>query len=327
MEQQQKGICNPATEQQAAALLHAADDILILCHTKPDGDTLGSGFALLYALRALGKRVKIDCADGFPTRYDFLYDSTIPSGQPDFEPAFVVAVDIASETLFGTQNECWRGRVDLCIDHHPSNSHYAAHLLLDASAAATAEVVYRLIGALGVRFDRQIATCVYTGVATDTGCFKFTNTSAFTHRVAAQMIELDIALGEINRRMFDLKTPGRIELERLVRGAIEYYLDGRVAMMLISSAMTEQAGVTDDDLDGISALPRQIEGVCAGVTLRQKSEDTFRISLRTDHQVDASAVCGVFGGGGHMRAAGCTMNGSLESVKARLLDEIGKVVS
>lgn len=313
-------------EQEAAALLRAADHILILSHMKPDGDTLGSAFAMCGALRALGKTVRVSCSDGFPARYSFLYGKADIEHQPDFEPEFVLAVDIASVALLGEQNAVWRDRIDLCIDHHPSNEQYAAHLLLDAEAAATAEVVYRVICELGVAFNRTIAAAIYTGVATDTGCFRYANTTAFTHKVAAEMLDAGIDGFGINRKMFELKTPGRIELERLVRGALEYYLDGKVALMLVTGEMTRSTGVSDEDMDGISSLPRQIEGVEAGVTVRQRADDTYRVSLRTGELVDASKVCARFGGGGHARAAGCTLTGTPDEVKRRLVDALRDVL-
>lgn len=319
--------CAAVTEQQAAALLRAADHILILSHMKPDGDTLGSAFALAGALRTLGKTVRVSCSDGFPARFDFLYEAFDVEHQPAFEPEFVLAADIASVALLGDENAGWRDRIDLCIDHHPSNEQYAGHLLLDAEAAATAEVVYRVIHALGVPFNRAIAAAVYTGVATDTGCFRYANTTAYTHKVAAEMLDVGIDGFSINRRMFELKTPGRVELERLVRGALEYYLDGKVALMVVTREMTCATGVSDEDMDGISSLPRQIEGVEAGVTVRQRPDDTYRISLRTGELVDASKVCARFGGGGHARAAGCTLSGTSDAVKRQLVDALREVLS
>lgn len=316
------------TTQEAADLLSAADRILILCHMKPDGDTFGCGFAMLYSLRALGKTVRIACSDGFGPRYSFLYPENFDeSAQTDFEPGFVLAVDIADTQLLGPRTACWKDRVDLCIDHHPSNSRYAAHLRLNTDAAATAEEVYAVLEALGVSLDVQIATCIYTGLSTDTGCFRYSNVTANTHRLAAKMIEAGIDHFMVNKRMFETRSVARMEIERLVMDTLEYHYGNRFAIIVISQENVEKTGVPEDDLEGISAIPRTIEGVEVSATLREKSNRNYRISIRSNEKVNASQVCGLFGGGGHARAAGCMMEGSLAEIKAKLVDALAQWLS
>ena len=186
-------------ERQAAALLAQSDRILILCHQKPDGDTLGSGFALLYALLAMGKTARIACPDGFPPRYCFLYPGFVPERQPDFTPSCIVAVDVADLQLLGAWAGRLAGKIDLCIDHHPSNTGYAARLLLDAKAAATVEIIDRVLRELGAQVDYRIAVCIYTGLATDTGCFRYSNTTPASHLLAARMMEHGIDSYRINK--------------------------------------------------------------------------------------------------------------------------------
>lgn len=315
--------CRPVTVKEAAALLCASDRILILSHTKPDGDTLGSGFAMLYALRAIGKTVRISCSDGFPARFHFLYENADLQNQPVFEPAFVLAVDIASPKLLGENNAFYQDKIDLCIDHHPSNDRYTTHLLLEDQAAATAEIIFRLVQEMGVEIDRQIAACIYTGIATDTGCFRYSNVTANTLRISAALIDTGFDSYTINKQMFETKSVGRMALERMALDTLEYHYDGRMAMIVITMQAAVQTGVPEEDMDGISAYPRQIEGVIAGVTLRQKAENHYRISLRTGVEIDAAAVCAKFGGGGHARAAGCSFEAPLETVRARLIGAIG----
>lgn len=207
------------TASQAARLLDGADHILILTHQFPDGDTLGSGFALCLALRKLGKTVRVACSDPIPEKYEYM-TAHIP--MPDFEPAYVCAVDVADVKLLGGLS-VYGDRVDLCIDHHGSNVEYAQSLLLDAGCAATAMLIFQVIQQLGVALDKDIAQCLYTGLATDTGCFKYANTTAEAHRMAADFMECGIPCEMINRTMFDVKSRARVELERLALDSMTFY--------------------------------------------------------------------------------------------------------
>ena len=159
----------------AAALsrLLKAENVLLICHKNPDGDTIGSAAALYWALKGLGKTVAVLCADPIPSRYDYM-DIGLYTGQ--FTPGYTVAVDVAGIQLFGDSIAEYTRRIDMCIDHHPSNSGYADCMLLDGDAAATAEIIYELLTAIGTEITPTIADCLYTGLSTDTGCFKFANT-------------------------------------------------------------------------------------------------------------------------------------------------------
>ena len=313
-------------ERQAAALLAQSDRILILCHQKPDGDTLGSGFALLYALLAMGKTARIACPDGFPPRYCFLYPGFVPERQPDFTPSCIVAVDVADLQLLGAWAGRLAGKIDLCIDHHPSNTGYAARLLLDAKAAATVEIIDRVLRELGAQVDYRIAVCIYTGLATDTGCFRYSNTTPASHLLAARMMEHGIDSYRINKLMFETKSPARMELERMVMDTLEYYENKRIAFIAMTLDAIEKTGVPEEDMEGIAAIPRQIEGVDAAVTFQQKGPERWRVSMRSSQYVDASAACARLGGGGHARAAGCTLEGTLEAAKARVLGVLRDVL-
>lgn len=311
--------CKDISAAQAAARLREKDNILILCHQKPDGDTLGCGFALLYALRDMGKNARISCSDGFSARYDFLYFGEDFGSQPPMEAEYVVAVDVADTQLLGDANMQWSERIDLCIDHHPSNKRYAGELLLDADACATCEIFYRVLCELDVPLTKRIATCLYTGLATDTGCFRYSGVSAETHIQAARMLEAGADFFPINERMFETRSLARMEIERLAMDTLEYHYDNRLAIITIGREMLEKTGASDEELDGISAIPRRIEGVVAAVTARRKDGQTYRISMRTNAGVDASKVCGSLGGGGHARAAGCTLSGELCDVKRQIV--------
>lgn len=306
------------TEKQAAAELLKNDNIVILTHMNPDGDTLGAAFGLYNALKQLGKRAVIKNNDGFPKQYEFLYEGY---SEESFSEDYVVAVDIADTQLFGPALECYKDRVSLCIDHHKTNSSYSKLLCLDYNKAAASEIMYDVVCETGAEITRLIADCLYTGIATDTGCFKFSNTSANTHRVAAKLFEAGAQYDYINQQMFIIKKKSRIEAERYVLETMELFSEGRIAVICITRDMLKKTGADESELDGISGLPRSIEGVQIGITVKEKDDGVYKISMRTSNDVDASALCSEFGGGGHARAAGCTLKGSYDEVKQSLLEK------
>jgi len=312
------------SEKQAAALLMQADNILLLAHQYPDGDTLGCNFALCLALQSLGKKARVLCGDHIPEKYEYMY-AGIP--QPDFEPAFICALDVADAKLLGPQVEAEYGnRVDLCIDHHSTNTGYATNTCLDASCAAACMLVYRLIGELGLELTPAMATCIFTGIATDTGCFKYSNADALAHRIAADCIDLGIPYEMINRVNFDMKSRARIELERMALDGMAFFWDGRVAMMTITNEMVRKSGAKENDLEGLPPIPRQIEDVWVGITLRQKADGNYKISVRTGTHADASTICALLGGGGHNRAAGCAVDGTLEEAQSAILRAVEQAI-
>ena len=307
--------------QQMAQRLRSSDNILILCHKNPDGDTIGTGSALYYALKELDKNAAVLCSDAIPSRYAF---TNARQFRGEFEPETVVAVDVASVQLFGENNDLPRysRHVDLCIDHHAGNSGFADFTLVDSSAAAAAELLYQVIVAMDVPVTPHIADCLYTGVATDTGCFRFSSTTANTHLTAAKLIEAGCHVEELNTLLFDTKPRARMEAERIARNHLEYHLEGRCALIYLTRDEIQQSGVDPADLEELTSLPVSIEGVRVGITLRQQPGGSYRISVRTAKGVDACAIARRLGGGGHNRAAGCELLGNLENAKNAILAEV-----
>ena len=246
----------------------------------------------------------------------------------DFEPHFVVAVDVAGIQLFGDSEavQKYAQRVDLCIDHHTSNSGYASALLLDGEAAATAELLYDMFSEMGAPITPLVADCLYTGLSTDTGCFKFTNTTARTHIVAAKLMEAGANTVKLNSLLFESKSRSRIALERFALENLEYYFEGRCALICLTREQIEASGVEPSELEGITAIPRMIEGVEVGLTMRQQPSGSYKASIRTTLGVDASAIAAHLCGGGHKQAAGCEILGSTDNAKAALLSEVEKVL-
>lgn len=297
--------------EQCAALLSAHDDILILTHAHPDGDTLGAGFALLRALLALGKRARVVNDDSIPAKYSYLYDDIEPR---EFEEKYVVAVDVATENLLGSLNQKYSGRIDLCIDHHMTNAEYADKLLL-RDAPAACEIVFDVIKALGVSIDKKIAGCLYTGISTDTGCFRYSSTTAHSYRLAAQLIDLGADNGVINRLMFETKSKSYVYLERMALNGLQLFCGDRVAVLTVTQEMYDKTGSNEQETEALAPLTRQIEGVEIGITIREKKDKTCKASLRTYESVNAAALAKCFGGGGHAQAAACRFDCSVEEAK------------
>jgi len=315
--------CNELNLKQTAAFLKNHDNYIILTHASPDGDTLGSAYALYYALNEIGKVACVLCPDVIPSKYDYFARKT---DHVKREGATVVAVDVADARLLGALQEEFADCVDLDIDHHVSNTRFAKNLYLDADAAANAECIYELIQLLGVNINDVTAKAIYTGLATDTGCFKYSNVTAKTHIIAAQLYEYNIDAPEINRLMFDTKSKKLLELEKMVLEAAEYHFDDRCFLLSVTAEMQEKTGCSGTDLEGIAVISRSVEGVKAGVTIKQTGNNEFKVSLRTYEPLNASEICKKLGGGGHNAAAGASVKGTLEEVKATILDAVAKAL-
>lgn len=305
----------------AAKILNEQDNILILCHDHPDGDTLGSGFALCRALKALGKRVKVQCADKIPQKYSYMYEGI---EKEEFVPQFIMCVDVADTKLLGSLEGEYGDKIALCIDHHGSNRLFAENTCLDFSAAANAENIYWVIKEMGAEITKEIADCIYTGITTDTGCFRYANVTSQTHIIAAEMISLGADSAEINRIMFETKSKPYVALERMALDSMELHCSEKIALVCLTQDMFRESGADESDVDGIASIPRQIEGVLAGVTLRERRDGKFKVSLRTHAPVNASEICALLGGGGHSRAAGCEIDATMEEAKKILLDTLKK---
>lgn len=304
--------------KECAQMLAQQDDILILTHAHPDGDTLGCGFALCRALMKMGKICAVINADEIPKKYDYLYEDIAPI---KFRQSYVVAVDVATANLLGSLEGQYH--IDMCIDHHSTNTEYADYLLLDDVPAAC-QIVFEVIKALGVDIDSKIASCLYTGLTTDTGCFRYASTTAQTYRAAAELIELGADNGRINRVMFETKTKTYARLERLALDSMRFYENERVAIITITQEMYQLTGSNEQETEAIAPLTRQIEGVEIGITIREKSDGTCKASIRTFESVNAAMLAKEFGGGGHSQAAACRFECGVKEAREKLVAKCGE---
>lgn len=309
--------------EKVANFLIKRDNFYILTHQYPDGDTLGSAYALCEALQQLGKNAKVLCSDIPAPKFDFLKEGILSQ---KFTPETIVTVDVADTTLLGEKLFKYSEFIDVCIDHHSANKDFANLSFVDSKASANTENVYKLIKALGASISKSMATCIYTGISTDTGRFKYTNTTPESYRICAKMIEHGANGAFINRMMFDIKSREKIQIERMVLDSMEFYCNSKCAIISLTKGMIEQSGANDGDIDGLASIPRQVDTVLVGITLREKQDGEFKVSVRTDEEIDASKICLRFGGGGHPCAAGCTISGDVDSVKEQLLEVVSETL-
>ena len=313
--------CKELSLKATAKFLKKHDNFVILTHASPDGDTLGSGYALFYGLKEIGKIAAVICADVIPQKYSYFVHET---DNIDEKTATVIAVDVAAKPLLGSLAENFGDKVDLCIDHHISNSRFAKNLYLDSTASATCEIIYELLERMKVNINNNAAKAMYTGIATDTGCFKYSNVTAKTHIIASKLYEYDIDAASINKLMFDTKSRKLLELERMVLDTAEYHFDNKCILLTVTADMQQQTGCSGSDLEGIAVISRSVEGVLAGISIKQTGDSEYKISLRTYPPLNASEICKRLGGGGHNAAAGATVYGTLDEVKSAVLDAVKK---
>ncbi len=301
--------------KQCADILKEKDNILILTHANPDGDTLGCGYALCRALMKIGKICEVINADSIPKKYNYLFDDIV---EIKFKPEYVVAVDVATIKLLGGLEEQYK--IDMCIDHHSTNTEYADYLLLEDVPAAC-QIMYEVVLALGVEVDKKIANCLYTGLTTDTGCFRYDSTTAQTYRVAANLIEAGADNGKINRIMFETKTKTYARLERLAIETMRFYEHERVAVITVTQEMFQLTGSNMQETEGLAPLTRQIEGVEIGITITEKPDGSCKASIRTFESVNAAELAKCFGGGGHAQAAGCRFDCDVKEARRLLVEK------
>ena len=301
------------TRSETAQILLAHDHFAIVTHRRPDGDTLGSSALLCMGLRQLGKHAHILENPEITPKYAHLHSGLC---KPKAEVGdFVVSVDVASANMLP---DCFKGLpYDLRIDHHGNATSFTPVELVEPGAAACGEIVYHVLMEMGAELDIPMAEALYTAVSTDTGCFRYANTTADTLRVAAACKEAGADTFAINQALFETNSLARLKVQAWMLQNAVFLQDGKIAVCALPKAVEEECGAGEDDLDNISGFPRTIEGVKLAVTIREEGTNRVKMSVRAVPGCDASALCAKFGGGGHKGAAGASMGMSLdEAVEA-----------
>ena len=311
------------TVEQTAALLRTFDNILILTHVRPDGDTVGCAAALCAGLRALGKTAYLlPNPELTKTTAPYFAPYAAPEG---FAPETVISTDVATVNLLPENARAYVGRIDLAIDHHPSFEHFGKANIVRPEAAACGELIYDILSRLGPITPEQ-ALPLYVAVSTDTGCFAYANTTADTHAVAAALLRTGIDYRTVNKVFFRTKSRKRMQLEGAMLSGCEFYDNDRVALLSVPMSLMERLGADETDAEDLSALGGQMEGVDCAVTMRELRPDVWKMSVRTGARVNATEVCRLLGGGGHAAAAGCTVEAPWPQAKAAILDAIARTV-
>lgn len=314
---------NNISLQGIASLLEAWDDILIITHCNPDADTLGSAFGIKYAYPE--KNIRVVCSDTIPDRLKFICEGE--TDIPTEEYKHIMTVDCAELHLTGEAGKKYGDSMELKIDHHRTSEAYATYNYAEETTGSAGEIVYKIVKD---RLNKRAADALYAAISSDTGCFRYTNVSADTHRVAAELIEMGADHGRINAALFENKPKSEIAAMRVALNSLEYYYGGRVALVTFTNKMKADNGIDDDSLGAVSSLTREIEGVDLGIVLKEKTgqDGTYKISMRSTEAVDCSAICQLLGGGGHMRASGAGIEvDSAEEARKMLMSAVSEMMS
>ncbi len=294
------------------------DGYLLVTHIRPDGDTLGSAAALCHILRRMGKTAYV--YDNPQTTETYAVYTKPYIAPPGFVPACVVGIDLASERLYPNGFDA-DTPFDLCIDHHPTNTGYAARLFCQPDKASCGELILQIAQNLDL-LDADVASLLYIAVSTDCGCFVYGNTKADTHRAAADLIEAGADYKYLNVLLFRQFSYSRLKLEGMIYSSMRQYAEGIVNVATVTLDMMEESGATEDDCDDLASLAGRVKGSLISATIRQLGEKECKISLRSGEMFDCSAVCALHGGGGHRMASGCTIYEDPETAREIIVREI-----
>lgn len=314
---------------QIAMDIVASEHIALLPHISADGDALGSSFALALALSCMGKNVSVLLEEEIPYIYGFLpgNDLAVVYGKMTLHYDTVVAIDCGDAGRLGVRKEVFdSAKMTDNIDHHPTNTAFAVHNYLDTSSSATGEIVYRLLEILGQKIGKDIATCLYVAIATDTGCFRYSNTTPVTHMITAELIKTGVDVADVSQKVFDSTSYEKVKLTAEAIHSLELFENGKVAVMTMPNDLIRKTGAREEDCDGIINTARNIRGVEVAAMLRQSDHGDIKVNLRSNSFVDVSAIARKYTGGGHKRAAGFTTQGALDKTKKNLLKDIREVL-
>ena len=292
------------TKAETVRFLLDHDHYCILSHRRPDGDTVGSTAALCLGLRQLGKTAHVLENNEVTRKFQWLHQGLT---KPEAEPGdTLVSVDVASPGMLPEAFSHLLGSIELRIDHHGSATSFTDLELVEPDSASCAEIVWDLLKGMGVTPDCPLAEAVYVGTSTDTGCFRYSNTTAHSFETAAACAEAGAGIFELNQTLFETNTLGRLRIQGWMVEHIRLLREGTLAVCAIPRSVERELGVTEDDMDNISSFPRTLEGVKMAATLRE-TEDGAKLSVRAVPGWDAARVAARFGGGGHKGAAGATL--------------------
>lgn len=311
--------------EEIAVALKSAKRILILTHKNPDGDAIGSSLALAYGLETLGKEVENVNIDGVPEALTWLEGAynvaTSPSAE--FCPDTLVLLDCNALDRTGFAPELFEKIPSrLVIDHHPGFEGTGWLALVDPGAAASGSLVYEVLGMLGADVSPSVAQDIYLALHTDTGGFRYTNTTAEAFHLAAKLVECGAVPAHVSVMLLERENAARMKLLGLALGTLEVTGGGRIALCHVDKAMFEETSTTDEHTEGFVNFPRSIDGVEVALMLKEKEKDLWRVTLRSKGLVDVSAIARKYGGGGHRNASGATLAMPFLEAKNAIVAEV-----
>ncbi len=312
--------------EEIIKFVNQSKTITIFPHTNIDGDAVGSSKALALALIKAGKQVEVLCDEAVPSHVGFL-NCDLFKTDSSFAPDCAFAVDCSDFQRIENRIEVYKNaKYRVCIDHHPGPNDFADVIVRDADAPAAAMLVYKFIKELGVEFDKDIAEALYTGILTDTGAFKYSNTTAETHLVIADLYQYGIDHTSICVNVFDNKPLVQIKLESIASSNMEIFADGKAVISYLNYKEWNSLGAQYSDTDSSIDVIRKIQGTEIAAILKEKEPGVFKLSMRSKSYADVSEIAFKLGGGGHVKAAACTLNMSFEDAYNLVKDEICKVL-
>ena len=322
--------------QRILELITVSKRILITSHENPDGDAIGSMLGLGLGLEQLGKEVVYYNKDGVPELLRFLPQSDrIGKSLKDIHGKFDIAfaLDCTGTNRVGEEFESFlksgRSRHAVIVDHHKTNNSSADFHLLDPASSSTGIIIYSLLKALSVEIDNSIAENIYTTIVGDTGSFRYSNTNPGTFRVAAELVEHGADPAEVSEALFESEPFRKLKLIGLVLNTLEVSDDKKIASVYIDTSMFAESGACREDTEGLVNIPRSLKGVEVAVLFREEwgsGGTLWKVSFRSKGEVDVAEIAESFGGGGHKRAAGCSIPGSLKEVKDKIFGSIREVL-
>ena len=315
--------------EQACAFLRSCDDVLVVSHVQPDGDAISSTLVIGWLLDKWNKTYRLVNENGVPGRLaDLPMAEQIDSyqdgeGGPEQKYSTVICVDCADYARIGKiANWVAPDARILNIDHHPTNDRYGEAALIRDTAAATAEILYDLLLAAGGDLDEKVGTMLYTGLLTDTGGFRYSNTTPHVMSVASELLKLGVQGNAIADRLLETMSMAQLKLIQRGLSRLTFTPDQRVGWLFITPDDMRETGAVNEDLEGLVNYARNVEGVDVGLLFKQIDDQNVKVSMRSSERVDVSAIAKSFGGGGHVRAAGCKVSGTLDDIIIQVVERV-----
>lgn len=302
--------------------INKAEKIVIITHENPDGDAIGSSLAMKLALNQLGKNADVIIPE-FPKTFEFLPGINEVKKESNIEKYdLAIALDCASiKLLNGFTKYFDNATVKVAIDHHSSNAMFADYNYVDQDAPACAQLLLVVFSYFNINVTKDIGTCILAGIITDTGGLRYEGVTADTFRFVAELCEKGIKVTQVYSQVYASKTRAKFELHRIALNRLEFLEDGKIAFTYVTKADEEQVEAKNGDYDGIVENGRDVEGVEVSVFLRE-TDKGIKVSLRSKNYVNASEVAMMFGGGGHLRAAGCNIQGTIDQAKNQIINRV-----